>query len=234
LPVLLSRTDAPARFLFPLSGSNWADSLTPKKPLASGKTLPGKYYRGEPTEAVRFRFCNEASPVFEFLAAFPNFHQTVTEGKHVVGAICFKKGEAELVDVSLGLLETYDHLPDLFRSIHTNAQNSGMASGFPTFLSFDRGGSDWMMRCVFLPVASVEIRNIKLIDLGPAGPGDVPSLFRAVHDYAVKKGFEGGYPTFGPVSSGTEIGGYECVLIKKGKAQRHDLLTNWKGSPGDW
>jgi hypothetical protein len=204
-----------------------------QKPIVSGKDLAERYYQGEPTEAVRFRFCQEACPASGYLAAFPNFHQTLTDGNHVIGALCFKADQAKLYEVSLDLVEAFDHLPALFRAIHTNAQKVGMASGYPTFVSRQQQAG-WVLQCVFLPLENVEIRNLSVSQLAPAGPGDVPSLFRAIHDYAVKNGFEGGYPTFAPSSEDRPSSGYDCVLIKKGRADRHDFISNWKKAAIGW
>nr|WP_295870750.1 hypothetical protein [uncultured Chitinophaga sp.] len=74
-----------------------------------------------------------------------------------------------------------------------------------------------------------DLEYVKPADLGNPQLGDIPSRFIAAHDFAVKRGYVSGYPTFFDRNMSFEMSGFDLrcgtVLLKQQAAVVKDVLT---------
>ena len=73
------------------------------------------------------------------------------------------------------------------------AQNNGFVGGFPNFYS---NNETLNYGTILLKRGAAEWRDVPTSELGYPADADAGTRFRAVHDYAIKNGFVGGFPNF--------------------------------------
>ncbi|QJB31402.1 hypothetical protein HF329_08855 [Chitinophaga oryzae] len=82
---------------------------------------------------------------------------------------------------------------------------------------------------VFIKPDFADVEYVKLADLGNPKLGDIPSRFIAAHDYAVRRGYVSGFPTFFDRNMSFEMSGFDLrcgtVLLKQQAAVVKDVLT---------
>jgi hypothetical protein len=82
-----------------------------------------------------------------------------------------------------------------FREAHDHAGNHGYAMAFPNFHEADYG--DGVVRGTHLLLGTtVEWRDVPAAEYAGASVEDVPAMFRAATDYAVRQGYPAAMPNF--------------------------------------
>ncbi len=169
----------------------------------------------------RFRKTNDYGVRLGFTSAFPNFHQANNNGQEVRGTLLLEPfGGTERRDVSRQVLGYSDptNVGARFRATHDYAVRNGFVGGLPNFHEANNG-SGIVDGTILLESRAAERRDVTAGDLG--NPANGQELFRAVHDYAVRNGFVGGFPNFHRTIVGGQFA-YGVILIKQGGAQRFD------------
>jgi len=98
------------------------------------------------------------------------------------------------------------------RATSQYCQNHGGVGGFPTFEN-----ADIMFRTICgvmtLYPAGADWRAVRLTDLGNPAPDDIPGRFVAVHNYAIRNGYLGGFPDYNDTEWGNGVVQCGVVLI---------------------
>jgi len=183
--------------------------------------------------AQSFRHRTTTAAHMGFLGAFPNFYEATYGMDTVGGTIFIKPGQVAWQDVPVAELAgaTTTKFHDLMRAVNSYAVTHGFVGGFPTGFQADYGHGA-VCGCVLLPADSAEWRDVPRQALGNIDIDDIPGRFRAVHDYAVREGFVGGFPTLfhrteadaGPFPMGVAGTVYGVVLIRPGYGEWRDVL----------
>lgn len=114
-----------------------------------------------------------------------------------------------------------------FQALHNYAMRQGYAAIFPNCHNADYGNG-MVVGSIILDRDIVEWRDIPASQLG--NPNSIERHFTAVHDYAVRNGFEAGLPNFHQADYG-QGRVYGTYLIKKGAAEHRDILVAELGKP---
>lgn len=115
-----------------------------------------------------------------------------------------------------------------FRAINDISGRLGYEGGFPNFHQADYGHGV-VFGATLLKPDYVDWTDIRADKLG--NPTGVEARFQAVHNYAFKQGYRGGFPNFHQANYGKgEV--YGAILIKKGAADRKDIPATELGNPG--
>ncbi|MEY9560430.1 hypothetical protein [Sinorhizobium fredii] len=183
--------------------------------------------------AQSFRHRATLSAQMGFAGAFPNFYEATYGLDTVGGTIFLKGGEVSWRDVPVAELggASTTNFGDLMRAVNTYATREGFAGGFPTGFQADYGRGP-VCGCVLLPAAAAEWRDVPRQALDNVPLEDVAGRFRAAHDYAVREGFVGGFPTLfhrteadaGPFPTGLTGTVYGVVLVRPGFGEWRDVL----------
>jgi len=163
----------------------------------------------------RFREINDWGTRRGYISCFPNFHQARSSSGVVFGAVCLQgtgiKSDS-LYAVDLG----YPSTPDArFRAVHDWARQNGWVSGYPNFHQLDRGKGLFYGAILFQSNA-VEVADIPSEELG--NPSSSEQRFRAINNWASRRGYVGGFPNFHQADYGRGIV-FGVVLIKEGYGQ---------------
>jgi hypothetical protein len=163
----------------------------------------------------RFREMNDWGTRKGYISCFPNFHQARSSSGDVLGAICLRgtgiKSDS-LYAVDLG----YPSAPDArFRAVNDWASQNGWVSGYPNFHQLDRG-KGLVYGAILFKSNVVESTTIPVEELG--NPSTTEQRFRAVHNWATRRGYLGGFPNFHQADHGQGVV-FGAILIKKGYGQ---------------
>jgi Repeat of unknown function (DUF346) len=108
-----------------------------------------------------------------------------------------------------------------FREAHDYAVWHGFATGWPNFHQADYG--DGLVYGTFLlPSTTADFRDVPRDEYGVYQVEDVPAMFRAANDYAVKQGYAAGLPDFHQADHGAGVV-YGTFLIKQGMVNFRDV-----------
>ena len=141
---------------------------------------------------ARFRAVSDYAIKNGFVGGFPNFYFNNETLNY--GTILLRQGAAEWRDVPVSELG-YPADADVgarFRAVQEYAQNNGFVGGFPNFYF----NEILNYGTILLKQGAAEWRDVSATELGYPADADVGTRFRAVHDYAIRNGFAGGFPNF--------------------------------------
>lgn len=118
-----------------------------------------------------------------------------------------------------------------FRHRADVAARQGFAGGFPNFFVADRPAGAQVGGTIFVKAPAAQWRDVPWRDLGKPGLDDFGARMRASHDYAVRRGFVSGFPTFHHAGTGE---GTVCgtVLLGGDVAEWRDVSLLELGRPG--
>jgi hypothetical protein len=108
-----------------------------------------------------------------------------------------------------------------FREAHDHAGNHGYAMAFPNFHEADYG--DGVVRGTHLLLGTtVEWRDVPAAEYAGASVEDVPAMFRAATDYAVRQGYPAAMPNFHSADWGQGLV-YGTFLFRPGSVPWRDV-----------
>jgi hypothetical protein len=159
--------------------------------------------------ADRFEFTNAgAMQAFQHIAkvgaakrrvgAFPTFH--LGPGPQGLGfvpsGVFLTEAAAVWSDVPLAALNnpSLNDFTARMCAANTYATQQGYVGGFPTYDHADHG-KGVVCGTVLLKSDGAEFRDVPWSDLGSPALADFGARFKATHDYALRNGFVGGFPT---------------------------------------
>lgn len=173
----------------------------------------------EPFESL-FPFVNDYAVRHGFVSGFPNFHTTAYGNGAVYGCVLLKPQFAEWRDVRFTDLGSPPTAEARFRAVNDYSSSiPGMMGGYPNFHQADYG-QGLVCGTIFLKHGAAEWSDVSAAELGnPRTPED---RFRAVHDYAVRKGFVGAFPNFHQADYGQGIV-YGTFFLKPEAAEWRDV-----------
>ncbi len=173
--------------------------------------------------SVAMREVHDYARANRFGGGFP----TWVSGSGVLEAILINDEALEWRDVNWLLALGYDwsaeNVPHRFRRSHDNAVTEGFAAGYPNFHQAVTN-EGLVFGTELFKQDTVEWRDVKRSDMLYFDEGDWAARFRATHDYAVRKGFVGGYPNFHQANASAGYV-YGTILLPADTAQ-------WVGIPG--
>lgn len=175
---------------------------------------------------TRFRQAHDYARHSGYLTGFPNFHQADYGRGVVFGTMLVRNGTAEYREVlrsQLGTSLSRQNVPDMMRAATSYAQANGYVGGLPTFHEANYGNG--LVYGLFLyDSPSAEFRDVPTTELGDPDLADVGATFRAAHDYAIRKGYSAGFPTFHRANYGDGRGAVSgVVLLKQGATDPLDI-----------
>lgn len=155
-----------------------------------------------------------------FVGAYPTFHIRQYGADILAGTLLLKPGKAIWKDIPLSNLN-YPSLEDFgarMRAVQQYANRNGFVAGFPNYYHEDYG-KGVVCGTILLGTASAEWRDVPIAELGNPNLDDIGARKRSAHDYAVRNGYESGFPTF--FHATYQRLGMVCgiVLIKKGAGE---------------
>lgn len=134
-----------------------------------------------------------------YLGGFPTFVETTQGGNTYGGTVFLAATAGERRDIPLAELGGLRLTPlsdstfaEWMRQTNSYASRSGFLAGFPTGY-FGDYGEGIVCPSVLITRDSAEWRDVYLDDL-KVSLDDVEGRFRATHEYAVARGFVGGFP----------------------------------------
>lgn len=88
-----------------------------------------------------------------------------------------------------------EDVPAMVRSAQAFARRMGYQAAIPTFEQADYGQGP-VFGIHILATAAVEVVEVDICEVGYVDDDDVSGMFRAASDFAVRRGYDAGYPTF--------------------------------------
>ena len=142
----------------------------------------------------------------------------------VNGAIFIKPAAASSLDIPASEIPFTD-IPSRFRAVNDWAIKHGYFSGYPNFhQTFNHGLQETVYGTILIKKGAASSFDIPASEIPFT---DIPSRFRAVHDWAVKHGYEAGYPNFHQAfNHDIQQTVYGTILIKKGYAVHRDIRAS--------
>lgn len=171
--------------------------------------------QGFTTFEGRFRSINDWGSSRGYISCYPNFHQARSSSGVVFGAVCLRGSgirSQDLYAVDLGYPESSDAR---FRAVSDWASQNGWVAGYPNFHQIDRGRG-LLYGSVLFQSEAVEVKDIPTEELG--FPSSSEQRFRAISNWATRRGYVGGFPNFHQANHG-QGDVFGVVLIKKGYGQ---------------
>jgi hypothetical protein len=149
-------------------------------------------YPSDNDTGARFRAVHDYAIENGFIGGFPNFYNNEALN---YGTILLRQGAAEWRDLSASELgyPSDTNVGARFRAVHDYARDNGFVGGFPNFY-FNNGTLNY--GTILLGQSVALWRDVPASELGYPANADAGTRFRAVHDYAIKNGFVGGFPNF--------------------------------------
>lgn len=161
----------------------------------------------------RFRSVNDWGTNRGYVSCYPNFHQGRSSSGDVLGAVCLRRSGIASQDLFAVDLENPKSSDARFRSVANWVTQQGLGvAGYPNFHALDRGKGLLYGSVVFQSDA-VDVKDIPTEELGY--PSSSEQRFRAIANWATRRGYVGGFPTFHQANYG-QGDVFGAVLIKKG------------------
>ena len=177
--------------------------------------MPGPKPPDWATFEGRFRKMNDWGSNRGYISCYPNFHQGHSSSGDVLGAVCLKGSgitSQSLYAVDLGSPQSPDAR---FRAVADWASKNGSATGYPNFHQLDRG-KGLFYGAILLQSEAVDRQDIPAQELG--FPSSSEERFRAINNWAARRGYVGGFPNFNQADYGQGVV-FGVVLIKQGYGQ---------------
>ncbi|MCI0711881.1 MAG: hypothetical protein L0154_17120 [Chloroflexi bacterium] len=116
-----------------------------------------------------------------------------------------------------------------FREVQRYASVHGFVAGFPNFHEADYGDGV-VYGTIFLRDTEVEWRDVPRSEYRVFHIEDVPGLFRAANDYAVRQGYPAAFPNCEQADHGQGVV-YGTILMKPGTTEWRDVPRTDLGNP---
>jgi hypothetical protein len=164
--------------------------------------FPKAFIAADELRMASFRHIEKMAANEGLVGGFPNFHQVTnvseTTGRRSSygGTIFVRPLGAEKRDITMADLgnAALEDFSGRMRAAHKWAMENGYIGGFPTFFHANTA-TGTVCGTVLLKAECAEFRDVPLSELGNPSMSDIEARFRGSHDYAVKNGFVGGFPT---------------------------------------
>ncbi|MES0490911.1 MAG: hypothetical protein ABUK01_13020 [Leptospirales bacterium] len=169
------------------------------KPVPPGYSTVKDVYAsalGNPGDVgAKFRAVHDYAHKTGFSGGYPNFHQADYGKGLVYGTVLLLPGSgAGMRTPFASELGNPPDGPARFRAVNDYAVRNGFAAGFPNFHQADYG-QGVVYGIILIPKSNNVVRlDVPAKELG--NPSGFEVRFRAVHDYAVRNGYAGGFPNF--------------------------------------
>jgi hypothetical protein len=174
----------------------------------------------------RFREAHDYAGWHGFATAWPNFHQADYGDGMVYGTFLVPAATVDFRDVprtNYGVF-TVEDVPAMFRAANDYAVSQGYAAGLPNFHQADHGAG--VVYGTFLVKQGLTVfRDVPAVELGLWDRTQVPAMFRAANDYAVREGYAAAFPTFHEADYGNGLV-FGLVLFPAGTSVWRDIPTD--------
>jgi Zn-dependent metalloprotease len=170
----------------------------------------------------RFRATNNYAGTRGYSGGFPTFRHSLYDACEAHGTVLLLPHAAEGRNVRAADLGNPAGVEARFRAVNDYAGARGFAGGYPNFHQAGTG-SGLVYGVILLRSGTAEGRDVPAAELGH--PADAEALFRAVNDYAIVRGFVGGFPNFHQADTDARTV-YGTILIKLGAAEWRDVAAS--------